>query len=322
MRYQLVLDSMARMAANPGNLPALGTATDGLSNVTDAVAFDAKTALDGLKGFTGEGLTANASRNPDLNWTIDPVHTADQLSALQGAFMWVLSGAAPPAGSAMEVLLKDFHVYNDLFCLTSAQPKWFHVGCRAHAPKSCPYIGRYGDVCVWVFDGGTSSLSEFTLILTDIATVEPTTLHPTAAVAISQPGPNGQQQPLGTQQIPFRVNGSRGKRVTLLAPVVYYGPPDASGIRFSGGPANWCDGAGAAYRRFQSSSPNPALDYRNQQQQQQFQSQIQQGMQSQINTVHMMLNETKALHMKLMERLNESELLPPAKAERKGNSEE
>src|SRR4051794_33610277 len=83
LRYQLVLDNLAKMATNPGTLPAFGTVTDGLANVTDAYSFDAKTALDGLKGFTGETLTESANRQPDLSWTMDPAHTSAQLQALQ-----------------------------------------------------------------------------------------------------------------------------------------------------------------------------------------------------------------------------------------------
>jgi hypothetical protein len=160
-------------------------------------------------------------------------------------------------------------------------------------------VGHYCDYYAWVTPRGVRGLSDFTLILTDIATVDPSSLCPLAAVPIGEVKTtvkelNGQKRcvstttVLTTKQIPYRVSDDDPKRVELLRQIVVFGHPDGVTIDIS--PANSGNYANAASaqqsvvpdRVLQSSSPNAAFDFRNQQLQMQMQSQFQsqiQGMQ-------------------------------------------
>jgi hypothetical protein len=191
MRYQLVLRTLARTAANPGNLPSMGTMTDGQTTISDSLSFDAKTALDAVKGFTGETLNGSASRNPSLQWTIDPVHTPEQLRAAQAACRWVVTQTPPLADSYARQLLRDFGVEQDLWCLMCEFPGWLCVGCKKDAPRGCTFVGWHGDTYVWVDPAAVKALSEFTLILANIATVDPETLLGKATVVIGFPSAPG-----------------------------------------------------------------------------------------------------------------------------------
>jgi hypothetical protein len=189
LRYQLVLDNMARVAANRGNLPSLATVTDGQTAVADSLTFDAKTTLDFLKGFTSEVLNGSGIRSPNLTWTMDPTHTADQIRALQLAFLWVLGTPPPTNGPGQqktleESLLYNFQVYCNLKQLVDSGP-WFQIGCKKDVPRGACYVGHYCDTYVWIAPGGLCGLSEFTLILSDIATTDPASLTPPATVDFS-----------------------------------------------------------------------------------------------------------------------------------------
>jgi hypothetical protein len=289
MRYQLVLDTMAKMATNAGNLPSLGSATDGQAFVIDSINLDAKTALISLKGFNGEALNGTASRSPQNNWTIDPVHIPEQIRALQAACFWVLTGNSPKNGTSYDQtsyqFLQDFQVADELECLVDNQPGWFCVGCKDNAPKKCCYVGHHCNTYVWVTPDGLKGLSEFTLILTDIATIDPSTLHGSATVGVF-PQKDGKlgDKALFTRQVFFRT-ADNGKTVQLQGPVVCYGDPDQAGLHINGfSSAFYCD-AMPPYgvprdsllddqiqkeqlnnRVFQPTGPNAAYNVRQQQQ--------------------------------------------------------
>ena len=125
LRYRLVLDNFARLARNSGCLPSLGTVSDGITTVSDSGTFDAKTGLDGFKGFTGETLSLTASRAPDETWTIDPVHMTTQIRAAKAAYQWVLFGGFPDPDQSLTTTLKDFQVYEALVAIPRG---WVHVG--------------------------------------------------------------------------------------------------------------------------------------------------------------------------------------------------
>jgi hypothetical protein len=177
IRYQLVLDNLACLAHDPGSLPSFATVTDGIAAVSDTAGFDAKTALDGFKGFTGEGLTGNASRSPDVQWTMDPVHTSQQRRAVKAALEIALFGCLSDPNDSY--LLKDFQVYEDLVRLPRG---WLCVGRECDVPHQCGYSANCCGTAVWIAPGGLRGLSELTLILTDIATSDSTTLYPTATI--------------------------------------------------------------------------------------------------------------------------------------------
>ena len=180
LRYRLVLNNFAKLARSPGSLPSLATISDGLATVADSGGFDAKTGIDGFKGFTGEALNATGSRSPEGQWTIDPVHTPSQIRAIKAAYEWVLFGRF--SDPSIVPTLKDFQVYDDLVAIPCG---WVRVSREGDAPKSCECVGHYYDTCAWVSRNEMQKLSEFTLLLADIATLEPASVLPLATVVLT-----------------------------------------------------------------------------------------------------------------------------------------
>ena len=282
IRYQLVINILARSAANPGNLPAIGTVTDGSVSVSDKATIDIKTALDGIKGFTSETISGGASRSPSLAWTLDTASTADQVRAAQTACMWALTGC-PPQDSQSIDLLKKFQVYEDLVCLNANYQGWFCTGCKSNVPRNCLYVSQQGDRSFWVPQGGLQALSEFTLILSDIATVSTSSLNGSATVSIV----DTKNTPVTQRTVAFIYDPQVPNRIDFVTPLVVYGPSDATHVD-----AKWavaCRGRDHTYgataneltnvetlnsRPLPPSGANPSREYQLQQEQQQTQTQM------------------------------------------------
>ncbi len=46
------------------------------------------------------------------------------------------------------------------------------IGCKKDVPKNASYVGRHGQLFVWVMPDGIAGLSDLTLTIMDIATRE------------------------------------------------------------------------------------------------------------------------------------------------------
>jgi hypothetical protein len=90
--------------------------------VADAISMDARTALASPKS-AATSINSNISRAPNLQWTMDPVHTPDQVRALQLAYHCVLTGIMFSKESTEGQLLRDFNAYDDLQCLLTQLPQ-------------------------------------------------------------------------------------------------------------------------------------------------------------------------------------------------------
>lgn len=274
MRYQLVLVTLAKVSANPGNLPSLGTVTDGQATVTDSASVDLKTAIDGLKGFTQESITGTASRSPNLQWTIDTANTPEQIKAVRIACNWVLTGVEPHDENDKR-LLRLFQVYDDLACLNSNHAVWFCTGCKRDVPRNCCCIAQYCGSYFWVNAEGLAGLTEFTLILADIATVQPASLRGNALVTVTQSVDGAAATALTVQSVPFEYDASIPSMIDFLAPVVVYGATDSKNFKTKWPTEpGWCGAKDSMDRRhLMPSGQNASNTFR--QQQQQFQNQAQ-----------------------------------------------
>jgi hypothetical protein len=209
MRYQEVLDNLARIAHNNGVLPSYGVISGGAANVSDTVSADALTLFTAaVNGFAQETLNASAAQSPELMWTIDPVVAEPSIEALKYACLWALYGPFPEGSPQMELLRAPrrddiygckpdpkagdpptvpfhFDVASQLYALPS---DWLGRGCRSQVPKCACYKSHCGDTYVWVTPDHLSDLSAFTLVVLDIATIYPQSLllqRPTAQVSIA-----------------------------------------------------------------------------------------------------------------------------------------
>ncbi len=116
MRYQQVMNDLAKVAHNAGTLPGFALTASGVANVTNTLSIDSATLWDqAVKGFSKETLTPFAQHNPELQWTLDPAVSEPQLEAFRYACLWVLQGPPPEGSRAMELLreprLTDINVW-------------------------------------------------------------------------------------------------------------------------------------------------------------------------------------------------------------------
>src|SRR5580704_9907723 len=210
MRYQEVLDNLALVAHNTGVIPSFGVPTSGIANVTNMLSADPNTVLStAVHGFASETLSAFGSHNPELLWTITPIPAEPNLEALKYACLWVLSG--PPSEGSPEMDLLRAPNRDDVYACQSAEragrPAGYHFDVAdklARIPQGWLHIGTclpqqycYGahccDTCVWVTKDGLAALSDFTLLVLDIATLDPASLvlqRPTAKVEIQLKEPS------------------------------------------------------------------------------------------------------------------------------------
>jgi hypothetical protein len=229
MRYQQVLKDLAAVANNSGTLPSFALTAGGAANVTNTLSLETTTLWDqAVKGFSMETLTAFAQHSPDLQWTLSPVASAPLLEGLGYACLWALNGP-PPEGSRPMELLREPRFTDVSACvpagagrpkptyhlgvasqLAALPPGWLRVAPKHLAPKNARYQATCGNTTVWVPDENIAWLSEFTLILLDIATIDPPSLvlpSPKASVDISftskpaKPGPTAARADQGKRAV-------------------------------------------------------------------------------------------------------------------------
>jgi hypothetical protein len=196
LRYQEVVDNLAIVAHNDGTLPSFAVASGGVANVTNTFSADATTIFSNVvNGFAEEVLNAFGTHNPELNWTVDPVVAEPLLEGLRDACVWAIHECPPTDFRATELLREPRRedVYGCLHQadanadvvphlgvaseLASLPPHWLHIGSRWQVPRSACYKSHCGNTYVWVTQDGLAGLSAFTLIVLDIATIDPTKLR-------------------------------------------------------------------------------------------------------------------------------------------------
>lgn len=183
LRYQQVMDDLAILADNPGNLISFSIIDSGTAVVQDMVSGDATTLWDHtLHGFAKETWMLSGKRSPDLSWTLSPVVSEPQLAGIRCACLWQLYGP-PPANSECFSLLRApmYGEYTGYHLAVADQlgripPGWLHFGLKKDVPKHAIYSACCHDKYIWVCSDGMAGLSDFTLVLLDIATLDPTSL--------------------------------------------------------------------------------------------------------------------------------------------------
>lgn len=180
LRYKEVLGNLARLAADSAVLPAFAVTADGSVQLIDIGTLDAKSLWGHMfRGFISETLTGTASRNPQQQWTLDPVADEPKIKAQWYALLWVLRGPPPPCSEFAD-LLRKFQVDGELAKLPAG---WLHIGCCKDVPKNACYHAHCHGTYVWVAPDGMAALSALTLVLLDIATVDLSSLEPFLPVA-------------------------------------------------------------------------------------------------------------------------------------------
>jgi hypothetical protein len=215
LRYQEVMNALAVVAANPNTLPSYSLNSGGVANVSASVSLDATTTWTrAINGFATQVLSITGRHSPDLNWTLDPVADPTLLTGAWYACRWAIMGP-PPLGSEeyekqYDLLRKP--LITDIVGCHPEDPNgikrtshlgviddqhpipfgWLNVGKHC-VPHGACYQAHCGETFVWVMPDGLQQFSEFTLVMLDIATTDPTWLaqqkqQAVVSVDLSLPG--------------------------------------------------------------------------------------------------------------------------------------
>jgi len=179
-RCGAALNCLAAVAADPANLPSFAVLSDGAAKVTDTGTLSSTTTWTRAVGsFAMQTLGVTAIHSPQENWTIDPVADYSQLQAMRAACRWVLYGPEHANGDPPGILNSPtqdpspgphFGVADRLARLPAG---WLHVGGLKDVPLGACHKGHFDSTWVWVMPDGTEGLADFTLVLHDIATLDP-----------------------------------------------------------------------------------------------------------------------------------------------------
>jgi hypothetical protein len=149
LTYQQVVDNLAKIASNPGFLPYLAVAGQGSVQVTDNGS--SVLALNMSPTLLGQGTASlGGSRNVTGTWSLGTITSPEKVRSMQTVYLCAIDGRA--AGDPS---------YG-----------WFAVGGKGDVPRRASFVGRFGDVFVWVMAEGIEGLSSLTLAIMDIATRE------------------------------------------------------------------------------------------------------------------------------------------------------
>jgi hypothetical protein len=178
-RSQEAVNCIASVAANPDAVPSFALLADGLTRLQDTGTINAVTTWTrALGGFSTQNLGVTAARSPQAQWTLGPTVEHERLEALRCACRWVLYGPdsawtdSPGLLSSLEQDPLPRPHFGVAERIARMPQGWLHVGQLKDVPLSACYKGHCGDVWVWVMPDGMEGLSEFTLVLHDIATLD------------------------------------------------------------------------------------------------------------------------------------------------------
>ncbi len=168
IRYKEVLDNLAATVSNPANLPYFSLITGGGTEVVDTGTANPTTAFD-RTGFTSQMLSLTGTRTVQDNWTVDPIKDPDRLAAIR-CVLQIVTGAGDAVCPDCAKLLTDYKVAGELDKMPVG---WFHVGHKHDVPKDAYYWACCHGTYVWVTRDGLEGLTRLTLIIMDVATVDP-----------------------------------------------------------------------------------------------------------------------------------------------------
>jgi hypothetical protein len=182
IRYREVLANLAMVANEPSALPAYSSIFSGTLNVTDAAQLGSTTiwqaGLANKSGFFSEGLAPQLSRTVIQNWSLDPILVPEKLEAMRAACQWIIYGSGMISLHDMSLLAdpdrdpspgRHFNVQTRLEQMPLG---WIHRGNLEDVPLRAMYKAHYKTAWVWVMPEGMNGLTDFTLIMQDIARVQ------------------------------------------------------------------------------------------------------------------------------------------------------
>ena len=184
LRLKQTMQDLALVADNPSALPVYASIYAGSAVITDTASLGSTTvwqyvvALDPQNGFASQGANPGLSRNVGQNWTLDPIVDPEKLEAMRCCFRFAVYGQDGLQGDCASLLARPdqvpgvpgrhFGVLDDLGHLPTG---WLCRGKLKDVPLTCRYKAHHGHTWVWVSQGGIKGLTDFSLIIQNIARV-------------------------------------------------------------------------------------------------------------------------------------------------------
>jgi len=168
LHYKQVLSNLATSQCNPDLLPHFAVVGTGGTSVSDQATANVELEWD-ARTITRELLGLGASREVQEQWTLAPVVNPDKLRAIRCLFQLVVLGQATDREA--DKLLKSFLGEG---YMEWVQRDWYGVGGCKDVPKGACYVAHFGHKYVWVMPDGIEGLSRLTLVVLNVATLDPT----------------------------------------------------------------------------------------------------------------------------------------------------
>ena len=167
LQYQQVLSNLASFHASPEMLPHIAVVGTGGTSVNDEGSINVELEWDPTQ-LVRRLLGIGATRGIEEQWTLAPVVNPDKLRAIRCAFQLVAVGKS--SDRECDALLQAF--LGDQY-MEWIQRGWYCVGSRHEVPHNACYVAHCGHKYVWVMPEGVEGLSRLTLVVLNIATLEP-----------------------------------------------------------------------------------------------------------------------------------------------------
>lgn len=194
-RNDASMECLAAVAANADMLPSYGLLVNGSTHITDMASGTASTLWTRALGtFSSETLGVSASRSPQLTWTVDTVGDYSRLAALRCACRWMIFGAEDACRDCPGLLddpQTNYVLNHPQFGVAERLGRlpdgWVGRGRLKDVPLHAAWKAHCKDTWVWVLPQQEWCLSEFILILHDIATIDPAaTYSPPLLVTVTK----------------------------------------------------------------------------------------------------------------------------------------
>ena len=212
IQYVTVLNNLARMSANPHDLPSHIDLADGVVQVSDEASFGRAGGFDwldvaGAGGFGIDRYGPAAGRQVSEQWGADATTDPQRLVDLQDLYRAALGLPPLPPPLAIALLRDDDEksgrtlggggerdgepngggrsggsgesgggsrrVPIDVLLNDVPPPEWYGVGCKADVPDCAVHVGCHGDRYAWVTPAGLPGLSRFTVTVLAVVKFRP-----------------------------------------------------------------------------------------------------------------------------------------------------
>jgi hypothetical protein len=172
-----VLNCLAKVAANPENLPSYALYSNGITTILDNLNPAYMVTFNPGKASAHQ-VGGTLSRSPRGLWTVDPVVDFERLQALHATCLWALFGPERAwerypeiLGDAQQYLNQKPH-FGVASRLAKLPPGWVRIGGHRDVPHDACYKAHCGDTWIWIMPENAEAFAQLVLAFQDIATLD------------------------------------------------------------------------------------------------------------------------------------------------------